>query len=137
MPPSCEFLSERHSAIAICDPGEQRQGIRAALRTTPSILLDASASSGSAGVALARRTRPDLIVVDLDASYVNALVDVPRLREAAPDAVIVLRASSCDERAPLATRDLHADACVPASLSDEALGRSLLGALQARQPVVA
>ena len=74
-----------------------REGIAAALGTHPDVALVGEADDGTEAVALYRRHRPDVVLMDLQMPKVNGIEATIAIRAAFPDArVIVLTAHHGD-----------------------------------------
>ena len=76
-----------------------RQGLRTFLDLQDDVEVAGEAADGEAAVAEAARLRPDVVLLDLAMPGVDGIAALPRLREAAPGArVIVLTSFGEDER---------------------------------------
>ena len=76
-----------------------RQGLRTFLDLQDDVEVVAEAADGEAAVAEARRAAPDVVLLDLAMPRLDGVAALPRLREAAPAArVIVLTSFGEDER---------------------------------------
>jgi two-component system, NarL family, response regulator LiaR len=76
-----------------------RQGLRTFLDLQEDVEVVAEAADGEAAVAEAWRTAPDVVLLDLAMPRLDGVAALPRLREAAPAArVIVLTSFGEDER---------------------------------------
>ncbi len=67
-----------------------RSGLRMAIETDPRFAVVAEAADAEAAIVAARRHQPRLIVLDVAMPGMGGLAAVPLLRDAAPDASIVL-----------------------------------------------
>ena len=76
-----------------------RQGLRTFLDLQNDVEVVAEAGDGEAAIAEARRALPDVVLLDLAMPLLDGVAALPRLREAAPEArVIVLTSFGEDER---------------------------------------
>jgi DNA-binding NarL/FixJ family response regulator len=76
-----------------------RQGVKALLRNAPDIVIVGEAASGDEAVALAKRQRPDVVVMDLDMSEGDgATATRTHAREAPAIRVLILKMHTEEER---------------------------------------
>lgn len=71
--------------ILVDDHEMVREGLRLLLRASPDIAVVGEAAGGPAGVALARRLLPDLVILDLDMPDGDGLSALRELSDTAPD----------------------------------------------------
>ena len=84
--------------ILIVDDHPLTRSALAALLEQNGFSVVGDAADGEAAIQLARELRPDLVLLDLSMPGMNGLEALPRLREAAPSAeVVVLTASGTEE----------------------------------------
>ncbi len=82
-----------------------RDGLRAMLSTQADFVVAGEAADGREALAQAAALRPDVILLDLDMPGLNGVETVPRLRDADPEArVIVFTAYDTDELIMAAVR---------------------------------
>ncbi|HEY0640901.1 MAG TPA: response regulator transcription factor [Pseudonocardiaceae bacterium] len=82
-----------------------RFGLCAVLRTTPGCEVVGEAANGTAGIALARSLRPDVVVVDLDLPDIHGIDVTHEITLAQPGVgVLVLTTSNADETVFAAVR---------------------------------
>ncbi|MFN7210030.1 MAG: response regulator [Aggregatilineales bacterium] len=74
-----------------------RAGLRLLLGAQPDLSVVAEASSGTETLALAERTQPDLILLDLSMPSLGGLETLPLLRQVAPNAKILVLTMHDDE----------------------------------------
>jgi NarL family two-component system response regulator LiaR len=74
-----------------------RDGIRCLLQTQPDIELAGEATNGSEAVDLARELSPDVILLDLVMPQMDGLEALSQIREAAPDAHVLVVTSFADD----------------------------------------
>lgn len=67
-----------------------REGLRHVLAGTPGVEVVAEAGDGETALALARTTRPDLVVMDLSMPGAGGLEVTTRLREILPDVKVLI-----------------------------------------------
>lgn len=70
--------------------------------------VDAEAADGAAAVAVAADVRPDVVLLDLSMPVMDGLEALPRVREAAPDSVVVVLTGFGAESAERAAKDAGA-----------------------------
>jgi DNA-binding NarL/FixJ family response regulator len=76
-----------------------RQGLVSVLSDEPDLEVVGEASSGRAAVSLAARTRPDVILLDLEMPELDGVEAIPQLLSAAPrTGILVFTAYDTDER---------------------------------------
>ena len=85
-------------SILIVDDHPLTRSALAALLSQHGFSVVGEAADGESAIALARELAPDLILLDLSMPGMNGLQALPQLREAAPDAeVVVLTASGTED----------------------------------------
>ena len=76
-----------------------RQGLVAALEDEADFEVIGSASSAEEALALARRLRPDLVLLDLELPGIGGVEAIPRLLEASPSTrILIFTAYDTDDR---------------------------------------
>ena len=91
--------------ILLVDDHPITRGALAALLTQHDLSVVGEASDGEEAIELARRLQPQLVLLDLSMPGLDGLQALPRLRQAAPDAeVVVLTASGTEENLLAAIR---------------------------------
>lgn len=75
--------------LVVDDDPDYRFVVRLALEDEPDLELVGEARSAAEGAELARRLRPDLVLLDLVMPGVDGIAALAELREAAPDASVV------------------------------------------------
>ena len=96
--------------LVVDDLGEIREMLRVALRAYGGQETVWEASSGPEAVRLAEQLRPDAVVLDLAMPSGDGLEVLPTLRQALPEARIVVYSAYADPERK--ARDLGADAYV-------------------------
>ena len=97
-------------AILIADDHEVvRRGIRALLDARPEWTICGEAATGSEAVEKAGKLRPDLVLLDLSMPDMNGLEAIPRIRDACPDAKILVL--TMHDSGEMAARVLATGAC--------------------------
>ena len=77
--------------VLVCDDhAVVREGIRHVLEAEPGVTVVAEAGNAAQALALATEHRPDVIVLDVSMPGESGLRAVPRLREAVPEARILI-----------------------------------------------
>ncbi|HZQ29406.1 MAG TPA: response regulator transcription factor [Acidimicrobiales bacterium] len=94
----------------IDDDAELRTLIEVMLDVDSRFRLVGQAGDGHAGVAVVERTQPDVIVLDLHLPGIDGITALPRLREAAPKARIVVFSAFPDPYTLLEVVERGADA---------------------------
>lgn len=82
--------------MVIDDHALFRRGVRALLEAEPNFEVVGDAGDPGEGVKLAAAARPDVILLDLHMPGINGMEAIPALREAAPEARIVMLTVSED-----------------------------------------
>jgi DNA-binding NarL/FixJ family response regulator len=81
----------RSLRVLLCDDMQQ---VRLVLRTEMSLESDleivGEASNGAEAIEVARRAQPDVVVLDLTMPVMDGLEALPRIREAAPGARVIM-----------------------------------------------
>lgn len=85
------------------------QAIAMAIKELPRYELIGIAVTGPQALAMAREHRPDVVLLDFHLPGYSADSLIPRLREAAPEARVVVLTSDVSERAMAASLDAGAD----------------------------
>ena len=86
--------------------------LRRAIGRLDRFVVEGSAFHGGDGVEQAKALQPDIVVLDRKMPVMDGLEALPRLREAAPSARIVLYAADVDADFTLQAISLGADAVV-------------------------
>jgi PAS domain S-box-containing protein len=98
-----------------------RQGLKALLCNEPDLVTIAEASDGEEAVALARRLRPDVVVMDVSMPRINGIEATRRIKTDAPDAVVVALSMYESEDMASAMRAAGASAYLSKDKASEAL----------------
>jgi two-component system nitrate/nitrite response regulator NarL len=69
-----------------------------AVEDEPTLTLCGVATDGAAGVEMAARLQPDLVICDVEMPQLNGLEALPDIRSAAPNASIVMFSSADDTK---------------------------------------
>lgn len=80
----------RLEVVIIDDVEDLRTSVRMVLEMDPRFEVVGEAGDGQAGIEVARDTDPHLILVDLSMPKMDGLEALPLLREACPDATLVV-----------------------------------------------
>ena len=112
------------------DAIDVRDLTRRTLESTGAFTVVGEAANGEQAVALASALQPDLIVLDLAMPVMDGLTALPALRDAAPDAlVVVLSGMEAERMAPMA-RAKGASAFMPKALPPTEFTAQLLAFLR-------
>ena len=76
--------------LVVDDSPELRDLMTLAARARPGLEVVGTASDGSEAIEEARRLQPDLVSLDVDMPVLDGISALPGLREAAPDATVVV-----------------------------------------------
>jgi DNA-binding NarL/FixJ family response regulator len=90
-------VSTPHRVLLVDDADDLRMLVRMLLERTGLFEVVGEASDGQAGITEAGVLQPDLVLLDLAMPVLDGLSAAPRIREAAPDARIVVL-TGFDER---------------------------------------
>lgn len=109
--------------IIVDDSADLRDLIGTVLRTVGTgFRVVGEAGDGEEAVALARRTRPGLVLLDIAMPVMDGIQALPHIREAAPEAVVVMLSGFGASTAGKAARDAGAHGY----LEKEDLARTLV-----------
>lgn len=67
-----------------------REGLRSCFARLPQLRIVGEAASGEEALRLAKRLKPDLVLMDINMPGINGLVATARLRKIAPDAKVLI-----------------------------------------------
>jgi DNA-binding NarL/FixJ family response regulator len=76
--------------LHIDDSPQMRHWLELAVQSAPDLRVVGAAGDGLQGVELAGRLHPDVIVLDQSMPHLDGIDALPMLREAAPNAVVVM-----------------------------------------------
>ena len=86
--------SKRGLRVIVCDDTRQvRTLIKAELSLEPDILVVGEAANGAEAIDLARSEQPDVVVLDLGMPVMGGLEALPKIKQAAPTARIIVVSS--------------------------------------------
>jgi DNA-binding NarL/FixJ family response regulator len=96
--------------ILVCDDHPMfRAGVRAMLWSTPGLTIVGEAGDGESAVEMARRLRPDIVLMDLNMPGCNGVEATRRILESQPQARVLMLSMFDDEEVVAAC--LEAGAC--------------------------
>lgn len=98
-----------HRVLLVDDVADLRFILRLVLETEGGFDVVGEAGDGEQAVELARRTRPDVVILDLSMPTMDGLEALPALRELVPDAVIVVLSGFEGSRLGASATNLGAD----------------------------
>lgn len=128
-----------HRTLVVDDVAAVRNLVRLALEESGRFQVAGEAADGREAVAQAQRVRPDLILLDLAMPGMDGLQALPLLREATPQARIVIHSSSDHNRDAREALDHGAHAHVQKGLPGPVFVARLLDVLAApangRRPI--
>jgi DNA-binding NarL/FixJ family response regulator len=119
-------MSERLRVMLVDDHALVRSAVRGALEA-PDIEIVAEVASAEAAFEEALRTRPDVILLDVDMPGMSGLQLVRELRPRLPDTQIVMLSVSGDDRHVLEAMRHGASGYLTKDLGPEALQRTVRG----------
>ena len=100
----------RPRVLLVDDVADLRFLLRVVLEADGSFEVVGEAGDGETALELAQRTSPDVVVLDLSMPNMDGLEALPRLREAAPEAKIVVLSAFERGKVSSSAADLGADA---------------------------
>src|SRR5690606_10856669 len=96
--------------LLLCDDAAQlRRLYRIVFEAEADFIVAGEASDGHEGVVAARRLQPDVVLLDIAMPVMDGLEAIPGIREAAPDASIVMCTAMVDDRIRRRALELGAD----------------------------
>ena len=111
-------LEARIRVLVVDDHPVVCEGVSLLVHTSSDIVVTGSARSAEEGMAVARQTRPDLILLDLRLPDMLASEAVELLRMAAPKAKIVIFTAYAGHRALKAAMEAGVDGCILKDAAD-------------------
>lgn len=124
-------MTDRPARVLLADDAaEIRDLTRRALEATGAFTVVGEAANGQESIDLGSALQPDLVVLDLAMPIMDGLTALPLLREAVPDAmIVVLSGLEAERMAPLA-RAKGAAAFMPKGLAPAEIADQLLAFLR-------
>jgi two-component system nitrate/nitrite response regulator NarL len=121
MTPSTMTFSAPQTVLVIDDHPLLRKGVSQLLALDDSLELAGEADSGEEGLSLARRLRPDLILLDLHMKGMGGLDTLKALQDADLDSRVIILTVSDDEMDVVAALRLGADGYLLKDMEPEEL----------------
>jgi DNA-binding NarL/FixJ family response regulator len=115
------------TVVVIDDDVDYRLLVRALLRSLADVVsVVGDAEDGEEGLALVRRTRPDIVITDLMMPRMNGVVLATRIREELPQTKIILISSRIED----AYRMMVSDSAVDVFIDKHVLASALVPAIR-------
>ncbi len=116
-------------AVVADDKGPARRALSSALRSA-NIVVVAEAFDGKEAVELARYHEPDLVVIDLEVSGLDAIAATRRITRANPDVIVILLAREESEDLGVLGLRVGAAGYLRKDLPPPSLARAIAGAMR-------
>src|SRR5438105_2515579 len=99
---SCPFRRRRRvtepiRVLLVDDHAVVREGLRAFLELQPDIVVVGEADGGETALAVAAKTKPDVVLMDLVMPDGDGITALRRLREESPDVRVLVLTSYIDD----------------------------------------
>lgn len=78
------------TVLLVDDQPTMRSGLRMRLELEPDLAVIGEAADGAAAVALARETRPDVVIMDIEMPGMDGIAATAAIRAAAPGCAVVV-----------------------------------------------
>jgi DNA-binding NarL/FixJ family response regulator len=123
-------------SVFICDDmAELRELLRCELEEDPALRVVGEAGDGAAGIAGVLETSPDAVLLDLAMPNMDGLEALPFIREAAPNAALLVFSGFAEERLGEASLARGADRYIRKGEPAEEVRRVVLEAVAERRNV--
>jgi PAS domain S-box-containing protein len=116
--------------VIVDDAAEVRLLVKTRLRLSGRVTVVGEGADGTDAVALAKKHRPSLLLLDVSMPVMDGFEALPRVLEASPDTRVVLYSGFEEEGLAQRARELGAAAFLEKSSSIDALVGDLLGVLE-------
>jgi NarL family two-component system response regulator LiaR len=116
-------------AVVADDKEPSRRALSSALRRAE-IVVVAEALDGTEAVELARYHQPDLVVIDIGVSGLDAIAATRRITRADPDVIVILLMSAKSENLGVLGLRAGAAGYLKSDLHPRSLARAIVGALR-------
>lgn len=97
MRPRTRVIMKKVSVLLVDDHPVVRQGLCALLKAHADFEVVEEADNGRAAVALARQTRPDVVIMDISMPLMNGAEATRQIRKAVPSTKVLVLSSYCED----------------------------------------
>jgi DNA-binding NarL/FixJ family response regulator len=118
--------NERYGVLLVDDADDLRLMLRLNLEGSGRFAVVGEAADGVEGTELAREQQPDLVLLDIAMPVQDGFEALPHIREAAPDARVVVLSSFEEQRLGRKASELGATAFLEKSMPPDRLLERLL-----------
>src|SRR5690242_10767324 len=115
-----------YAVLLVDDADDLRLMLRLNLEDSKRFAVDGDATDGADGVELAREYQPDLVLLDIAMPVQDGFEALPHIREAAPEARVVILSSFEEQRLGRKASELGATAFLEKSMPPDRLLERLL-----------
>jgi DNA-binding NarL/FixJ family response regulator len=116
--------------LLVDDVADLRFMLRLNLEESGRFRIVGEAANGIEGVELARRHRPDLVLLDIAMPLQDGLEALPRIRQASPASRVVILSSFGEQRFGAQALELGASAYIEKTLAPDALVARLVDVME-------
>jgi NarL family two-component system response regulator LiaR len=119
----------RWRAVVADDKGPSRRALSSALRHAD-IVVVAEAFDGTEAVELARYHEPDLVIIDVEVSGLDAIAATRRITGEHPDVIVILLTGTQSENLGVLGLRVGAAGFLNSDMPPQSMARAILGALR-------
>jgi DNA-binding NarL/FixJ family response regulator len=124
--------------LLLCDDAAQLRALyKIVFDAEADIVVVGEAGDGNEGVRAARHLHPDVVLLDIAMPVMDGLEAIPGIREAAPDARIVMCTAMVDDRIRRRALELGAHGFIEKGHDPRELVEAVRGAVADRRGVIA